>query len=133
VWYKKCGIEDVPWLMEFAKRHYGDLLKNYQETGVWLAHRVMQEDVLILRTERAALVTTEMVRVFDGRLLHCAYLYAGNIWELLTLFRAALAWARTRGGKALEFGCDTGYDMAPLAKRLGARLKTDDIYYSMES
>lgn len=42
-------------------------------------------------------------------------------WQVIKLLRASIEWARKRNAKCWRITSDTGYDLRPLAWRIGAR------------
>jgi len=57
----------------------------------------------------------------------------GKVWQALPLLRASLAWAKHRGAASWEYESDTGIEIGPLVRRLGAATKEPRYVIDLET
>lgn len=60
---------------------------------------------------------------FDCHII-CVCADDGHMWETAKLLRSSIEWARKRKCKSWNLTSDTDYDLAPMAKRVGADEQT---------
>lgn len=95
-------------------------------TEGWFRNTVLKGPMLFLpvRTDNAftiAMLSTNPWIPWEfecHNLLTCAD--EGCIWEVLALLRATIEWARKRKVTWWKIASDTEFDLAPIARRLGA-------------
>lgn len=116
---------DLPWLAYLCLKRYSH---RYDQEGTegWFRNIVLKSPLLFYpsRTDHAFTITmlscvpwlpTEWAAdvVFT-----CAD--DGAMWEVLSLLRKSIEWSRKRRASVWRIMSDTDYDIAPLARRVGA-------------
>ena len=117
---------DVPWLSELFAKRYKDYPYDPVSAEGWFRNRVLKEPMLFLaqRTDNAFCITMLSVTPWvpsdyeSNIVVICAEDNA--TWESLVLMRASIEWAKLRRCKAWRISSDTGNDILPFARRLGA-------------
>lgn len=116
---------DLPWLAYLCKKRYSH---KYDQEGTegWFRNIVLKAPLLFYpaRTDNAFTVTmlscvpwlpTEWAA---DMVFTCAD--NGAMWEVLSLLRASIDWARRRRASVWRIMSDTEYDVSALARRMGA-------------
>lgn len=126
VW--RAGPDDLEHCYQCAVECYGDLVKDPAQVRAWLAEFLPGGDaeVVILRTENGAAVFGLQQVFYDPTpevhmLFLCVLKRArrGLSSEGYALLKSVVDWARNLGA-SFYFGSNTGTDLTPLARRLGA-------------
>lgn len=120
---------DIPWLYDICTRRYS---RKYDpiSTELWFRNKVLKEPLMFLpqRTREAFCISTLSVLPWLPTEFNCnvAFIAAeeGAVWEAVKLLRASMAWSYSRKCVSWGVASDTGVDLKPLAKLLGA----DEIY-----
>lgn len=125
---------DVPFLLELAREAYGERVEDWNQVTAWLeARTIPAEGLIFLRSDHGAAVAISPAPTFyapSSREWHVMFLAVSGRrpgLEGYRLLKAVLMCARALGG-ALCFQSETGVDLAPLAKRLGAVVETTPSY-----
>ena len=116
---------DLPWLQKLFGKKYD---KGFDPitTEAWFRNIVLKNPLMFYYIRLANSFLIAMLSTlpwlpsqFDCNIIAvCAD--DGSMWETVKLLRASIAWARQRGCKHWMLASDTVYDLAPMAKRLGA-------------
>jgi hypothetical protein len=117
---------DLPWLHYLFAKRYGERY-DADTTARWFKLVVIPEalNFYAARTEDAFIgALTTVLPWLPGEpevnvIAICADDDAG--WQVITLLRASIAWARKRNAARWRICSDTEYDLRPLALRVGAR------------
>lgn len=128
--------DDVPFLMELAKERYADQSPDMAQVEAWLNERTHPAcGMIFLRSENGACVAVRPEPSFwtqEQNEWHLAFLVArGPVgrrgWEAYSLMKTMLECVRNLGA-SFHFTSETGADLSPIAKRLGAVEDTTPAY-----
>jgi hypothetical protein len=116
---------DLPWLTDLCKRRYSP---HYDPIGAegWFRNTVLKSSILFYpaRTENAFCITMLACEPWvpseytANAIFTCAEEGAG--YDAIRLLRDSIAWGRMRRCVAWRIWSDTDYDVAVLARRVGA-------------
>ena len=116
---------DIQWLLFLGKKRYGDGF-DYVTVEGWFRNIVLKSPLMFypIRTANAFLIAMLSVNPWTPSEFECNTVLIcaddGAMWEAVKLLRASIEWARARKCKRWRMSSDTEYDLAPMAKRLGA-------------
>ena len=118
--------DDLPWLTDLCKRRYSDRYDEESTIG-WFRNICLKSPLLFqpIRTDHAFCITMLSVMPWlpseweANVIFICADRHAG--WEPLRLLRALVEWSRKRKSTYWRICSETDFDLAPLAKRVGAK------------
>ena len=132
---RRCTKDDIPWLLELARNRYDGV--NIESIGHWIDGAADNTNLLFIRTDHAAVSAAVFYPVYAPDKPKGGTLYIVSEkpapWQVLALLKYARGWAKSkgcRGEKAFTIDSTTGYDIAPLALRLGA--KPVSVTYALE-
>jgi len=116
---------DIPWLHDICRRRYAPGFSHETAEG-WFVNIVLKSPMIFhaARTDDAFIITLLSCvpwypADFEANVIFlCAE--EGKTWEVIKLLRSSVQWARDRNCCMWKISGDTVYDMAPLAKRVGA-------------
>jgi hypothetical protein len=118
--------EDVQWISELFEGRYGPRY-NWPATQLWYLNIVLKAPMQFfpIRTDNALCITSIGLEPWHPQELE-AFINTlvsrpNATWEVLELLRESVDWAKKRGCTRWRFQSDTGNDIAPLMKRLGAK------------
>lgn len=126
---RPATLQDIPFLLDVARAAYA---QEFDEANVrkFLVAAIPAPSMLVLRSNNG-LIVASIARQFWGgppeayvQFIACARPSRGLVGEGVALLRAVDTWRRERGAENLHFGEQTGINMAPLARRLGAVQQT---------
>lgn len=116
--------DDLPWLGYICRKRYSH---RYDQEGTegWFRNIVLKAPLLFYpsRTDNAFTITMlSCVPWLPAEwaadvVFTCAD--DGAMWEVLSLLRKSIEWARRRRATLWRISSDTDYDIAPLARRVG--------------
>lgn len=125
---RPATASDIPVLLAIAQERYPPF--DLMEARAWLDHAIRSQDMIVIRSERAAAVAT-VAKAFWGGPLRCHLLFLvaqrapglsrRSFDEGLALMRAIDVWRQTKGADSLHFGEETGANFEVLARMLGAK------------
>jgi len=117
---------DLEWLTSLCKRRYSD---KYDAPGAegWFRNTVLKSSILFYPARTADAFTITMLACepwapsdFTANVVFtCAE--KGAMWQAIHLLRDSIAWSRKRRCVAWRMWSDTDYDVAALARRVGAK------------
>ncbi|HEX3524235.1 MAG TPA: hypothetical protein VHT52_19365 [Stellaceae bacterium] len=113
-------------MVELAKRRLGNHEFDLLSAEGWVRNIVLKQPMVFLpiRSSDAFLIAILAVIPWLPAKMECnvALVYAenGKMWQALTLIRESVAWARRRGCFEWHVSSESVYDLAPLARRVGA-------------
>lgn len=116
---------DLPWLSDLCKRRYDSSYCSV-DTEAWFLNRVLAGPMMFFpaRTTDAFCVSMLSAVPWIANSLECNVVFIcaeeGAMWQAMRLLRASIDWARLRKCTLWRVSSDTGYDLRPLALRLGA-------------
>jgi hypothetical protein len=118
--------DDVPWMVALARRRYPNNF-DIQAAELWFRNIVLKQPLVFLplRTEGAFLVVLISVipwlpTEWEANVaMICAD--DGKLWEAMTLVRESIHWAERRKCAKWHISSETGFDIAPMALRVGAK------------
>lgn len=124
---RPVGLSDIDFLLHVARSRYGFVDEVAGRT--WLEAVIPQaierpEEIFFRRTDHGAIFAVKMTTFFAPTPeAHMSFLVAlpNRGFEGYRLLEAMIQWARALGASA-HFGEQTGIDLSPYAKRLGAVL-----------
>ena len=116
---------DLPWLGYLCRKRYSH---RYDQEGTegWFRNIVLKAPLLFYPARSPRAFTVTMLSCLPWLpaewnadvVFTCADEGAG--WEIVHLLRASITWSRRRRATHWRISSDTEYDVAPLAKRMGA-------------
>lgn len=125
---RRATHADIDFMLNIARERYP--VFNEREAEAWLMHTIGKSDMIVLRSDHAALIAT-LARPFWSGQLRCHLLFLAcrrfpglsrkGLAEGLALMRAADHERQIRGAQSFHFSEDTGANYAVLAKYLGAK------------
>lgn len=119
---RKCQISDISFLVMLMHKHYAKQIKTDSETleGAFFNMINLPDEYAIWLTEKSALVAHLAYSFYDpfNPVLDIP-IFAGRAWDLISMFKVAEEWAISMGCKSISFGSSTGYDIEPMAHRIG--------------
>lgn len=121
---RRATRDDIPFLLDVARSAYGARFES-GAAATFIARALGEPSMIVLRGEHGGAVAS-MTRSFYDSAPRAYLLFIasrpgrGLLGEGVALVRAVDAWRRERGAIALHFGEDTGVNLAPIARRLGA-------------
>jgi hypothetical protein len=116
---------DLPWLRILFKKKY-DLRYDPLTTESWFRNIVMKNPTMFYPVRLSSSFLIAMLAClpwlpseFDCHII-CVCADDGAMWETVKLLRGSIEWARNRKCTSWLLAGDTAFDLAPMAKRLGA-------------
>lgn len=119
-------VDDLPWLHDLFGRRY-PLIYDARTTERWFRAFVIRDalNMFAARTDDAFLVAMANVLPWlpGEPEVNVVGICAEEdcAWQVIALLRASIDWAQKRNAARWRINTDTGYDVAPLALRVGAR------------
>jgi hypothetical protein len=114
-------------MVALAKRRLGnDTRFDFLSAEGWVRNIVLKQPMVFLpiRSSNAFLIAILACIPWLPADMECnvALVYAeeGSMWEALALIRESVAWADRRGCAEWHISSESVYDLAPLARRVGA-------------
>jgi len=116
---------DLPWLIDLCKRRYSD---KYDPAGAegWFRNTVLKSSILFYpaRTEHAFTITMLACEPWSPSEFTANVVFTcaedGAMWQVIHLLRDSITWSKKRRCVAWRMWSDTEYDVAALARRVGA-------------
>lgn len=117
---------DLPWLRQLCLKRYSH---QYEPEGTenWYRQIVLKNPLLFLaiRTDDAFLIQMLSCVPWTPADFTCNVVFIcadeGHMWDALSLCRYGIDWAKRRRCTDWRLMGDTGYDLGPMARRLGAK------------
>lgn len=117
--------KDIPWLDYLCLKRYSH--KYDQEgTEIWFLNTVLKSPILFypIRSDNAFTITMLSCVPWLPLEWNADVVFTcaddGAMWEVIALLRRSIEWSRKRKIAWWRISSDTGYDIAPLARRMGA-------------
>lgn len=116
---------DLQWLISLGKKRYG-VEYDYLTVEGWFRNIVLKNPTMFLAIRTASAYQIGLVSLLPWlpSMLeyHVVFICAddGAMWEAAKLLRSSVEWATKRGCKRWHLTSDTKFDLAPIARRLGA-------------
>jgi hypothetical protein len=116
---------DIPWMVELGNRRYSNQYDR-MATEMWFRNIVMRGPMMFypVRTDHAFLIAMLSTTPWTPATPECNITLVvadeGCMWEAVTLLRASIAWAKQRKCSLWRLSSETGFDLAPIAHKLGA-------------
>jgi hypothetical protein len=117
--------DDYPWLHYLCKKRYSHKYDS-DTTAAWFKNVVLKSPLMFFaaRTQDAFAITLISVTPWLPTSIEANLVFIcaddGCMWQSIRLLRSSIDWARRRGCSLWRMSSDTDYDLAPLARRLGA-------------
>ena len=118
--------DDLPWLARLCLKRYSH---RYDQEGTegWFRNIVLKTPLLFLPIRTGNAFTVTMLSCLPWLpaewtadvVFTCAD--EGAVWEVIPLLRRSIEWSRKRRISMWRICSETGYDIAPLARRMGAK------------
>lgn len=126
---RRLSPADLPWLHKVARPRYP---ANYSARAAeaWFCEVVMKSPLMFnaARTDNAFCISMLACNPWTPAEfeVHVAALCAdqGAVWECGALLRDSIAFARERKACRWHMNSETDFDLAPLARRIGATTRT---------
>ena len=118
--------DDMPWIQALCARRY-DNRYDFTTSTAWALNIVLRSPLLFhaFRTDRAFSVSHLYTMPWTAKELEVDMMFVcaeeGAMWDVFHLCHASMQWARERSAKRWRISSDTGYELGPIAERLGAR------------
>ena len=129
---RPVAIGDLPWLLSLASERYPPF--DPGTTLSWLAGIINNPQGYAIRTNDAFAIATCMAPAWHPKSPECHLLFLcaapGEHWQAIRLARDTVRWARTQRCVKWWFSSETDYEIAAIARRLGAKRKV--IRYVMD-
>jgi hypothetical protein len=116
---------DLDWLTYLCKKRYSHKYDS-ETTAAWFQNVVLKSPLLFFaaRTQDAFCISLISVTPWLPGSIEANVVFVccddGCMYQALRLLRASIAWAKLRNCTLWRLSSDTDYDLAPLARRLGA-------------
>ena len=116
---------DLPWLIFLCKKKY-DLRFYSVTTEGWFRNIVLKSPLMFypIRLVNSFMISMLSCNPWTPSEFECNVVFVcaddGAMWEAVKLLRASIEWARLRKCKRWRLSSDTDFDLAPMARRLGA-------------
>lgn len=121
---RRATLDDLDWVMGVAKARYPDF--DEAASRAWVAQNLDNPRLCPIRGEKGfALGAINAPFYAPTRLRGYMVFIAsedGAGFEPCTLLSFLVRWAWDQGAQSFHFGEDTGQNLAPLAKRVGAEM-----------
>lgn len=120
---------DLPWLNVLCRKRY-HVRYDAQATEAWFINIVLKNPLLFYpaRTDNAFSISMLSVAPWLPDEFECHNMFTcaddGAMWEVMALLRASIAWGRRRRATWWRICSETDVDLAPLARRLGADVRS---------
>jgi hypothetical protein len=117
--------EDIPWLTWLCKKRYAADYDS-ESTTAWFRNIVLKSPLMFyaVRSQDAFVVTMISVTPWLPNSIEANVVFVcaddDAMWQALRLLRCSIDWARRRKCTLWRLSSDTGNELGPLAKRLGA-------------
>lgn len=116
---------DLPWLHFLFEKKY-DKRFDAMATEGWFRNIVLKTPIMFYPVRLSDSFLIAMLSClpwlpseFDCNII-CVCADDGAMWQTAKLLRSSIEWARKRKCKHWMLASDTAFDLAPMAKRLGA-------------
>ncbi len=123
---RRATLDDLDFLIDLAASVYGDF--NEQNARLWICKTLEVPAAVIFRGEAGAVVATVNAPFYRPAEIRAFIVFIAcqdpRLREGVRLCREVVNWGRTMGAQSLRFGSQTDCDLAPLAKRLGAKTES---------
>ncbi len=126
LWF--AAASDIPWLTALAKECYGDRIEDDNGVREWLKASVNNPDFFIARGEYAAVVVYIFRYFYAPSRPEATLIFLlgsrqerSTVWEAAQLLEHAVLWAKEKRSVVFKMDSATAFDIAPLAKRIGAK------------
>lgn len=116
---------DLPWLLALCRRRYSSHFDHEGGEG-WFRNIVMKAPLLFYpaRTDNAFTITMLSCLPWLPNEWNADVVFTcaddGAMWEVISLLRRSIEWARYRRAATWRICSETDYDIASLAHRVGA-------------
>ena len=116
---------DIQWLIFLGKKRYG-IDYDYLATEGWFRNVVLKSPIMFqpIRTANAFAISMLSCLPWLPSDFECNVVFIccdeGAMWEGMKLMRSSIEWAKKRKCVRWRISSDTQYDLAAMAKRLGA-------------
>jgi hypothetical protein len=125
---RRVTADDIPWIMRISEPRYPPA---YDRPGTeqWIRNAVLPNPIMWfpIRTDDAFLFAMLNVNVWLPNDIEVNVMVMvadkGGIWQLPTLLRESIKWAKHRRAVRWHAQSDTEHELGPLMRRIGAKLK----------
>lgn len=117
---------DVPWLRQLCLKRYSSRFDSYT-TERWFVEICLKKPLIFysVRTDDAFLIALLNTVPWLPAEMECNVIFLcaepGKIWQTVALCRASIEWGKLRRATIWRLASDTDYDLAPIARRVGAK------------
>lgn len=119
-----AGHGDVADAVAIAERVYPAF--DARQAVDWLRSIIGKPNVAFLRDGDSFIIASITQSFWSPPRCYLLFVFGkphpGRIWEVCRLMKAVDAWRKHLGAEGFYFGEDTGVDLGPIAKRLGAKM-----------
>ncbi len=122
---------DVLDMVRIAQRAYADWEVDWGHVSAWLCANIERPEIFGCVAEGAASIAMSHEWFWRPETPEINVLFVAgmdNIWGVVTCLRMTAAWGRSLGADCMKIDAETGIDLAPLVKRLGAPFKKVPAY-----
>lgn len=118
--------DDLPWLDYLCKKRYSHKY-DADSTAAWFLNIVLKSPMIFFacRTQDAFAITLISVVPWLPNNIEANLVFIcaddGCMWQAVRLLRSSIDWAKRRKCTLWRVSSDTDFDLAPLARRLGAK------------
>lgn len=120
-----CTENDLQWLIFLGKKRYGEEF-DYLTVEGWYRNVVLKNPMMFHPTRLSNAFQIGMITCVPWLPAefeyHVVFVCSDHnfMWESAKLLRHSIEWSRKRGCKRWRLSSDTDFDLAPIARRLGA-------------
>ena len=124
---RPATVEDIPRILEMADSAYPEQEWDAESVARWGEVALQSPNVLCLVGDRAFGLSTVTSPFYNPKLVRGYMVFLAGVegcgWEPCKILRAMVSWAlQEKGAASYHLGEQTGIDLSPLAKRVGAAL-----------
>ena len=119
--------DDVPWMIDLARRRYTKFPYDFISSEGWFRHIVLKSPLVFYPARAPNAFTVSMLShepwhpadFVTNVIFTCAE--EGHMWEVVHLLRDSIEVAKKRRCTSWRIWSDTDYDIGHLARRVGAK------------
>jgi hypothetical protein len=120
---RRVTIMDIPDCIAIARACYPPF--DEAEAREWGTKAMLDKSTAFFRDDDAW-GCCAISKLFYEAKPRCAMLFLavrrGAVWQACKVVKAMVAWSKSKGASGFHFGEETGMDLSPIAKRVGAKL-----------
>lgn len=133
---RTATVADIPAILAISRDSY-TIVSDWEQTEAWMHRMINHPDCMFVLSDNGYGVATLMAPFWapgdlQGHMVILASRSGSSGMQGCALVRAMASWAKSRGAKVFRFGSETGIDLGPIARRLGARQNAPNYTMDLE-